>query len=304
MSNPCQIYYCNPQFAAELIAELPDAEQVAPGLFMSELKKLPVFTEDVWFDAEKVAFNSISEAAKILRERGKFWHHHPVSHIRRATLIQENLRKTPALDFNFPPPQFPEIGCFSLLDQHTLLFATKRWKQAPMGQYPFIEDKVNPPNRAYLKLWEALSLLNEYPKSGQLTMDLGASPGGWSYVLQSFGAKVIAVDKAPLAAHIAKMPLIESLQQSAFALNPKDFNKIDLLVCDIACYPDRLYELVQQWLAAGNVKQMICTIKLQGDTDFASIQRFQAIPNSLVLHLSCNKHELTFYHPAPKNLLI
>lgn len=297
-----QIYHCNPRFSAELKAELPDAHELAPGLFASAASSLPAFAEDIWFDAEQVSFQSISEASKILRVAGKYWHHHPVSHIRRATLIQENLRKTPKLDFTFPPTAFPEIGCFSLLDPHTLLYASRRWKRAPMGQYPFIEDKVNPPNRAYLKLWEALSLLEEYPKPGQTTMDLGASPGGWSYVLQSFGAQVIAVDKAPLAANIAKKPLIQSLQQSAFALNPNDFKRIDLLVCDIACYPERLYELVQQWLKAGNVQQMICTIKLQGETNFTEIQKFQAIPSALVLHLSCNKNELTFFHPAPKGL--
>ena len=60
-----------------------------------------------------------------------------------------------------------------------------------------------PPNRAYLKLWEALTLAanmpdGRMPRPGELCLDLGSSPGGWSWVLQKLGARVISVDKAPL----------------------------------------------------------------------------------------------------------
>jgi 23S rRNA (cytidine2498-2'-O)-methyltransferase len=76
------------------------------------------------------------------------------------------------------------------------------------------------------------------------------------------------------------------------------------MVCDVACYPDRLYNLVTRWLAAGKVRRMICTIKLQGKTDFVAIERFKQIPDSQTLHLSQNKHELTWIWPAPKTLSI
>ena len=60
------------------------------------------------------------------------------------------------------------------------------------------------------------------PRPGDRCVDLGASPGGWSWVLQSLGATVLAVDKAPLAPDIARLPHIEFLKASAFALDPAE----------------------------------------------------------------------------------
>ena len=40
-------------------------------------------------------------------------------------------------------------------------------------------------------------------------------------------------------------------------------------------------------------KNMICTIKMQGQIDWKLIEQFEAIPNSRIVHLNYNKHELT-----------
>ena len=42
------------------------------------------------------------------------------------------------------------------------------------------------------------------------------------------------------------------------------------------------------------VKRFLCTLKFQGDTDFAVMQRFAAVPGSRLVHLHHNKHELTW----------
>jgi 23S rRNA (cytidine2498-2'-O)-methyltransferase len=52
--------------------------------------------------------------------------------------------------------------------------------------------------------------------------------------------------------------------------------------------------LVQRWLDAGTVRNIICTIKFQGVTDQAVVREFQAIRGGRVLHLHHNRHELTF----------
>jgi 23S rRNA (cytidine2498-2'-O)-methyltransferase len=299
------IYVVKPQFIKEACDELGDVAGVIGNLVFSPVKKPDIcFAQDVWHDPTLVKFNSISEAAGILRQAGRFWCLNPIANIRRSRLIESKLRKLPPLDRNFPVEnEIPDIGCFSLLDENTLVFSVRRWKKWPMGECHFIEDKKHPPNRAYLKLWEALTLLGRHPTRGETAIDLGASPGGWTYVMQSFGTHVTAVDKAELDPRVAKLPNVTFLQQSAFALEPQPRNeKIDWLLSDIACYPDRLYDLVKKWLHANQVKQIIFTIKLQGKTDLSMIKHFQAIPNSRTLHLFYNKHEATFFYPAPSHL--
>jgi 23S rRNA (cytidine2498-2'-O)-methyltransferase len=299
------VYISHPDYQQELCDELGEVSSIAGNMVFSPRQKTDIcFALDVWVDTHIVNFESISEAVKILRSAGKFWFLNPFENVRRSRLIESELRKLPMVPTEFPVNEaLPEIGGFSLLDKNTLVYSARRWKKPPLGHYLFQEDKINPPNRAYLKLWEALSLLTSYPQAGETVMDLGASPGGWTYVCQSLGANVIAVDKAPLATEIGKLPNITFMKQSAFAINPDTFSStIDWLLCDVACYPERTYELISQWLASGKAKHFIFTIKLQGETDLAMLQKFSEIPNSRVIHLFQNKHEATFFYPAPPSL--
>ena len=50
------------------------------------------------------------------------------------------------------------------------------------------------PSRAFAKLTEALARLGHWMGPGERCVDLGASPGGWSFVALGKGAQVIAVD--------------------------------------------------------------------------------------------------------------
>jgi 23S rRNA (cytidine2498-2'-O)-methyltransferase len=144
-----------------------------------------------------------------------------------------------------------------------------------------------------------LTLLGRYPQAGDLVLDLGASPGGWTYVMQSLGAEVTAVDKALLDPRIAQRPGVTFLQHSAFALDPATLNKTyDWVLSDIACYPDRALALIKKWIASGQAKQLIVTIKLQGDIKLSTLKPFQDIPCARVINLYHNKHEATFFYPA------
>jgi 23S rRNA (cytidine2498-2'-O)-methyltransferase len=307
-NNSCQaVYIADPNFIPELCAELGGQPTVLGNMvFSDQLKSDICFARDVWLAPVITDITSISTAAKLLRAKGKFWFLNPFENVRRCQLILAELRKLPELTHTFPiTAPMPAINCFSLLDKNTMVYATKRWKQAPLGDFQFVEDKLNPPNRAYLKLWEALSLWGTYPDASQTALDLGASPGGWTYVMSAFGMRVIAVDKAPLAPHIAQQPNVEFLQQSAFALDPDSFAQpVDWLLSDIACYPERAYELATRWISSNKARRLIMTIKLQGETDFITLAKFQAIPHGRIIHLFYNKHEVTFFYPAPEHLWI
>lgn len=300
MMQPAAVYVVKPEFIEELKQELVKVDhQVEDLIFSSHKVANACFAQDVWFDPQIVSFQSISEAVKILKAAGKFWYLHPISHVRRSKLIEQELRQYKSLVSAFPlQTELPQIGVFSLLDNNRLLFSPTRLKKWPDGRCFFIEDKVNPPNRAYLKLWEALTLLNKYPQKGDKALDLGASPGGWTYVMQSLGAQVTAVDKAPLSPNIAKLPGVNCLQQSAFALEPEQCEtSYDWVLSDVACYPERAYNLIMKWIKSKKAKQLIFTIKLQGETDLKVIKLLREIPNAYITNLYYNKHEATFFYP-------
>ena len=220
-------------------------------------------------------------------------------------LIQARLPMISAkpLVFGAPAPTAP-LGSWTLLDANTLLASPRCTSPFPNGEARFVPDRTTPPNRAYLKLWEALTLIGRYPGPGEVCLDLGSSPGGWSWVLAQTGARVISVDKAPLAPEVAQLRNVEHRRESAFALDPAAIGPVDWLFCDIACYPARLLALVERWLAAtgqaggmkaqGTCRRFVCTLKFQGKTDHQVAARFAAIPGSTLRHLFHNKHELTW----------
>lgn len=298
------IYLAAPDFIGELRKELTDVTFMQDRLiFTATDPQETVWAQDVWLNPRVVPIVSISDAVKKLRALGKHWVLFSIAQHRRARLIQEQLPKFKSTRLEFPlKKDLPTLGVWTLLDANTVVASPTHLKPVPNGIMEFVENKTVPPTRAYLKLWEALTLLRKYPTTGQTCLDLGSSPGGWTWVLQSLGANVISVDKADLDSKIAKLPRVTHRQESAFGLNPTDIGKVDWLCCDVICYPERLYTLVTRWLDSGLCQNFICTIKLQGDTDFTVIQKFKDIPGSRVLHLYHNKHELTWMHVADSEI--
>jgi 23S rRNA (cytidine2498-2'-O)-methyltransferase len=292
----CTAYLAADGYVDELAAELGMVERVHGRLLTAAWPPRPAaWAANVWLDPQEIAIRSISDAAAILRAIQRNWAvYAPVLH-RRAMLIQEQLPKVSAkrLVFGTAPPTAP-LGSWTLLDAGTVLASPHCTSPFPHGEVRFVEDHAGPPSRAYLKLWEALTLIACRPGAGEVCLDLGSSPGGWSWALQQMGAKVISVDKAPLAAGVARLPGVEHRLDSAFALDPAAVGPVDWLFSDVVCYPARLLALVERWLATGTCRRFVCTIKFQGNTDHAIAARFAAIPGSTLRHLSHNKHELTW----------
>jgi 23S rRNA (cytidine2498-2'-O)-methyltransferase len=284
-------------FLAELIEELgTDVVETHGRLVLARGPEHPVaWAANVWRNPLRLPIASIGDASRQLRAIQRNWTLCPNGHHRRAALIVEKLPKVSAkpLVFGTPAPTAP-LGSWMLIDPGTVLAAADCTSAFPNGEAQFVEDKNGPPSRAYLKLWEAFTVLGVRPAPGDLCLDLGSSPGGWSWVLQGCGARVISVDKAPLEARIEQLPNVEMRRESAFGLDPRNVGPVDWLCSDVVCYPERLLGLVERWMAGGQVRRFICTIKFQGATDFATQKRFAAIPGSRLLHLHHNKHELTW----------
>ncbi len=247
---------------------------------------------DIWTAPREVAVASVKSAADALRAMQRNWSSYPVAYHRRMTLIEDRLPPVRARPLVFPEPA-PDshLGAWTLLAPDRMLASATKSSPFVGGECRFEEDRVGPPSRAYLKLWEACTRFGAWPLPGQSCLDLGASPGGWTWALARLGAQVTAVDKADLDPRVQTMENVEMMRESAFALDP---TPVDWLFSDIVAYPDRLYGLVRRWIAANCVRRIVCTVKFQGDTDFAAIDAFRAIPGGRLLHLFHNKHELTF----------
>jgi 23S rRNA (cytidine2498-2'-O)-methyltransferase len=283
-------------FLAELQEELGDAARETYGhLVLARRPPRPVaWAANVWHDPMRLEIASIGDAANKLRAIQRNWALHSFAHHRRAALIAERLPKVSAkpLEFGKPQPTAP-LGSWTLIDQNTLLASPRCASAFPNGEVNFVEDRTAP-SRAYLKLWEVFTLLGERPGAGDVCLDLGASPGGWTWVLQRLGARVISVDKAPLDASVSRLPNVEERRESAFGLDPRSLGRVDWLFSDVICYPTRLLALAKKWIDTGDVRRFVCTIKFQGATDFATLREFAAIPGARLLHLHHNKHELTW----------
>lgn len=293
-------YLAAPGFEAALAAEIgPPVRRLGRLLFAAGPPKPAAWAANIWHAPHAISFASIGEAASALRAIQRNWCLLSTGLHRRAALIQARLPVVTAKPLAFPqPPPTAPLGSWTLVEPGLLIAAARCASPFPHGEGRFVEDRDGPPNRAYLKLWEALTLAGRHPRPGERCLDLGASPGGWTHALAKLGADVIAVDKAPLAPAVARLPNVTVRRMSAFALPPADIGPVDWLFSDIVCYPTRLHRLIGAWLDAGLARNIVCTIKFQGETDLAAQAAFAALPGGRLVHLHHNKHELTWMRIA------
>lgn len=279
-----------------------NAEASAGGAETSASGSAPYFCRTAMTKPFLLRFDSIGEAASALKSLQRNWAGYQFHFFRRAALIQEKLPYINLKTRDFPAkiPRSP-VGLYTLLDEHTMLASCETASFLPAGKIEFNEDHENPPSRAYLKLWEALTMMQllfgvELPKAGERCFDAGACPGGWTWVMTQLGCDVFAVDRSELAPALMANEHVTFRAHDAFTIEMADVGECDWLLSDVICYPERLYEWLQKWLSSGLARNVICTIKMQGEIDWKIVQKFAEIKNSKVLHLNYNKHELTFIH--------
>jgi len=306
-----RLYQPVPEYEDHLFAELRTARLRQPQGGLSGIGNAlfydpddadtPVFwLRNCWLKPFRLEFSSINEASCALRGIQRNWACLPFTQFRRAALIESKLPPISAKPRPFPWLMGASpVGAWTLLDRNTMVASALCSSPFPNGVIEFAQDKEGPPSRAYLKLWEALTRLRRWPKPGDRCLDAGASPGGWTWALAQLGANVLAVDRASLEPDIAALNGVEYIRHDAFTLRPEDTGPVDWLFCDVACYPPRLYQWIEKWLESGLCKNFVCTIKMQGSTDgldFETPRLFAAIPDSAVVHLYHNKHELTWMY--------
>jgi len=116
------------------------------------------------------------------------------------------------------------------------------------------------PSRAAMKLDEALDWYGTAPGRGDVCVDLGSAPGGWTRRLVERGARVLSVDPAELAPDLRVHPKVKHVKQSAFDFAPE--GPVDWLFCDMAWRPLEVAQLLGKWARRRWAAQAIANIKL------------------------------------------
>lgn len=287
-----------PTLAEELRRAGVSVRAVHGRLFISDDEPVDAsWAVNIWYDAVELPIASIGDAATQLRARQRSWALYAPAHRGRASLIAGKLPPLSGRPLR-PGEHAPTspLGSWTLLRPDLILASERCSSPFPNGEVPLAELKVGPPNRAYRKLWEAFVVLDRFPSPGDVAVDLGASPGGWTWLLAELGCRVIAVDKAPLDPAVAALGGVEWQGRSAFGLEPLELveDRLPAWVCsDIACYPERLFTLIDRWRQLDPAPALIFSVKFQGTTDHAVVDRLRDLPGARLVHLHHNKHELT-----------
>ena len=135
----------------------------------------------------------------------------------------------------------------------------------PMG-IPRLRMPSGAPSRSTLKLAEALAhFLGDEEAArrlvpGMSAVDLGASPGGWTWQLVRRGLFVTAVDNGPMDAALLETGQVKHRRADAFGFRPAD--PVDWMVCDVVESPSRVAALAAKWVAEGWCREAIFNLKL------------------------------------------
>ena len=117
-----------------------------------------------------------------------------------------------------------------------------------------------------LKLEEALHTFltanerDRWVREGRTAVDLGAAPGGWTWLLVGKGLQVVAVDNGDLIAELAGSPQVVHRREDGFSYRPE--HPVHWLVCDIVEQPRRVAQLAASWYARGWCERALFNLKL------------------------------------------
>ena len=164
-------------------------------------------------------------------------------------------------------PRLPRLHVCFVAGDHAFVARSQPGDSAPwpLG-IPRLRVHADAPSRSALKLEEALlTLVDDTTRERQLqdgktAADLGAAPGGWTWVLARHGLRVTAIDNGPLRPHVLEHGLVEHLRADGFRWQPQ--RPLDWMVCDMVEQPARVAVRMGDWFREGWCRQAIFNLKL------------------------------------------
>lgn len=169
--------------------------------------------------------------------------------------------------------------CFMDYENAAVGLSWKKRSSEWRSGIPRLKFPEDAPSRSTLKLDEAfLTMLSEDERKdllegGGTAVDLGASPGGWTYQLLARNFFVTAVDNGKMAESLMNTGMLDHKSEDAFKFKPKA--PVDLLVCDMVEKPQRVIELVASWFKNKQCSWAVINLKLPMKKRFAEIEACQ-----------------------------
>ncbi len=146
----------------------------------------------------------------------------------------------------------------------------------PMG-IPRLKFPRQAPSRSTLKLEEAWHHFiprdqwDERLAPGMTAVDLGASPGGWTWQLVNREIEVMAVDNGPMNEELLESGLVGHYRADGFAFRPK--RPVNWMVCDIVEKPAKNAALLETWIGEGLCREAVVNLKLPMKQRYAEVKR-------------------------------
>ncbi len=273
-----QIVFVRQWFAClPLLENLPTEDRISP--IVAAAKNLPLCREIM---LETLDTNAGKEMSRL----GKRISTQLAKALEKAAVIRR--KATWRLHLLFIDGQTAYLGAAPL--NNSALWA--------MG-IPRLRVPRSAPSRATLKLeeaWHQFIPADEWDErlaGGLKAVDLGASPGGWTWQLVNRGMFVTAVDNGPMDASLMETGQVTHLQQDGFLYEPK--KPVRWLVCDIADKPARVAHMVGRWVSNRWCKEAVFNLKLPMQQRYGSLLQCIDIIEEL-LSAADVKAELRFKH--------
>jgi 23S rRNA C2498 (ribose-2'-O)-methylase RlmM len=148
----------------------------------------------------------------------------------------------------------------------------------PGGDHRMAFDR-NAPCRSYLKIEEALDLMNERPRPGETVVDLGASPGGWSYAFLKRGCRVTAVDNGPMRiTHPEQFGgSLTHVMEDGVLFKPASSDiPLDWLVSDMLVSTGKNLGMLKNWFTNKWMLRFVVNVKLPQIHPYPALQPLEA----------------------------
>lgn len=165
------------------------------------------------------------------------------------------------------------------------------------------------PSRSTLKLEEAFAVFLGAAWREQLAdchtgVDLGASPGGWTWQLVNQGMHVYAIDNGPMDTDLMATTQVDHQKADGFLWKPDRI--VDWLVCDMVEKPARVAFLMYEWLHDRHARYAMFNLKLPMRKRYAQWQEIREFLEARIAqehpkaefrakHLYHDREEITVY---------